>query len=43
MDVFYKLVCRALQYTSFKDFCRDWFLFDIEYMKMAWKVAKNEF
>lgn len=41
-DTFYQLVCRARQYNSFKQFCKDWFIFDVEYMKSAWDIAKGE-
>lgn len=42
MDIFNKLVCRAKQYVSFKQFCKDWFMFNMEYMFMVWKKSKGE-
>ena len=41
-DTFISLVCRAYSYNSFKQFCKDWFIFSTEYMLMAWKQAKGE-
>ena len=40
-DIFYTLVCRAMQYDNFKAFCKDWFVFSVEYMKTAWNIAKG--
>ena len=40
-DTFTNLVCRASQYDSFEQFCKDWFIDSVEYMKMAWDKAKE--
>lgn len=40
-DIFYQLMCRARQYNCFKQFCRDWLMFSVEYMKTVWNKAKE--